>query len=114
MEIEMYGSEVRVENPFLLRTSFHFRKRESSVEHIDTVEASGNPIRWVATADKQGLSFNVELNPGESSIVKVGYKEFESVDRFKGETLRYKLKAMVRRYLSEIRDNYVTRKSFST
>ena len=114
MEIEMFGSEVRVENPLLLRASFHFRKQESNLEHIDTVEASGNPIRWVATADKQGLSFNVELNPGESRVVKVGYKEFESVDRFKGENLRYKLKAMVRRYLSEVRDNYITRKSFST
>ena len=110
MEIEMYGSEVRVENPFLLRTIFHFRKRESRVEHIDTVETSGNPIQWVATADKQCLSFSVELNPGESRIVKVGYKEFESVDSFKGEDLRYKLKAMVRRYLSEVRDNFVSRK----
>jgi len=50
------------------------------------------------------------LNPGESRIVKVGYKEFESVDSFKGEDLRYKLKAMVRRYLSEVRDNFVSRK----
>jgi hypothetical protein len=114
MEIEMYGSEVRVENLLPLRTSFHFRKRESRVEHINTVEASGNPIPWVAAADKQGLSFNVELNPGESRIVQVAYKEFESADGFKGENLRYKLKAMVRRYLSEVRDNYVTRKSFST
>jgi hypothetical protein len=114
MEVEMYGSEVRVDNPLPLRTSFHFRKRESRVEHINTVEASGNPIPWVATADKQGLSFNVELNPGESRIVQVAYKEFESADHFKGESLRYKLKAMVRRYLSEVRDNYVTRKSFST
>jgi hypothetical protein len=114
VEIEMYGSEVRVENPFPLRTSFHFRKRESAVEHIEAVEASGDPVRWAAMDDKQGLSFNIDLNPGESKIVKVGYKQFGSVDGFTGENLSYKLKAMVRRYLSEVRDNYITRKSFST
>jgi hypothetical protein len=114
MEIEMYGSQVRIESPSDQKTVFRFRKRESKSEHVKSVQMDGQPVRWEAAEGGQNIAFEVTLKPGESRIVTVAFHEFEPTESFEGENLKYKLKTMVRRYLSEVRDNYVTRKSFST
>jgi hypothetical protein len=113
VEIEMYGSEVRIENPSGQRKLFRFRKRESEAGLIKDVRAAGQTIQWEFTEGGQGLAFQVELNPGENKVVTVTFRDFIAADGFDGESVRYKLKVMLRRYLSEARDNYLRRKSFS-
>jgi hypothetical protein len=110
VEIEMYGSEVRIENPSGPKTTFRFRKRESEAGNIKAVHAAGQPVKWDFSEGGRGLTFEVELNPGESKIVTVTYHDYVAADGFAGEDLRYKLKVMLRRYLSEARDNYLRRK----
>jgi hypothetical protein len=114
VEVEMYGTQIRIENAYGLRTVFRCRKRESDTEHISAVHVDGESIAFEVDGDRQSIAFEIELAPGESRIVTMAYKEIAAADNFTGESLSYKLKAMARRYLSEVRDNYVTRKSFST
>lgn len=110
VEVEMYGREVRIENPSTAKKVFRFRKRESAPETIQEIRAAAQPVKW-SSAENQ-VAFEVELNPGESQTVSVTFTA-PAADGFAGEKLRYRVKAMVRRYLCELRDNYVTRKSFS-
>jgi hypothetical protein len=114
VEVEIYGNEVKIDNSFHLPSTFRISKRESEMEHVKAVHADGQPIQWKESADGRCLTFEVRLNPGERRIVTVVYREYIAADGFEGESLQYRIKATVRRYLSEFRDNYVSRKSFST
>ena len=110
VEVEMYGREVRIENPSSVKKVFRLRKREAEPTTIKEIRAAAQPVKW--TAAENHIAFEFELNPGESKTVTITFNE-PADEGFAGENLRYKLKAMVRRYLCEIRDNYVMRKSFS-
>lgn len=109
-EIEIYGSEVRVENPSSRRQLFRFHKRESNPESIAEIRAGMRTIDWKAGEGR--LEFEIELAPGEDSTVVIAYSPLAAA--FPGESLRYGIKAMVRRHLCEFRDNYLMRKSFSS
>jgi hypothetical protein len=53
------------------------------------------------------ISFEIELSSGESKIVAIKFHELTG-DGCNGDNLPYRFKVMLRRYLCEIRDNYVT------
>ena len=110
VEIEMYGREARIENPSGVKRNFHFRKREAAPETIKEIRMAAQPVKW--TAAENHVAFESELNPGESKTIAITFNE-SAGSRFAGESLRYRAKAMLRRYLCEIRDNYIMRKSFS-
>ncbi|MDR3458978.1 MAG: hypothetical protein P4N60_16140 [Verrucomicrobiae bacterium] len=110
MAVEMYGSEVRVENLSAEKKLFRFSKRESAPAAIREIRVSGQAVNWSAAAGR--VAFEFWLAPGESRTVTISFKEHAG-DGFAGESLRYRVKAMVRRYLCEVRDNYIMRKSFS-
>ena len=64
-------------------------------------------MRWVAGENQ--VTFEVGLNAGEGKTVTICFQP--SVDGgFAGENWRYQAKTMLRRYLSELRDNYIMRK----
>jgi hypothetical protein len=110
MEVEMFGHEIRLENHSDRPITYHCCKRESDPSVIKSLQVAGQPLSWTAKAGY--IAFDVKLNPGEKKNVLVTFSE--STDAaFAGENLRYRIKAMVRRYLCEIRDNYMMRKSFS-
>ena len=54
----------------------------------------------------------MKLSPRENKTVAITFAGPADTG-FAGESLKYRVKAMVRRYLCEFRDNYVMRKSFS-
>ncbi len=110
VEIEMYGTELRVGNSSAQRMRLYIRRGESNPSTIREIRAGAQPVSWT-TVENQ-IAFEIDLNPGENQTIKVKFAELPQSD-FKGESLRYQVNAMVRRYLSELRDNYVTRKSFS-
>jgi hypothetical protein len=111
VEIEMYGSEARIENPSGQKKLYRFVKRESNAELVKNVNAAGHSINWEISKPGTGITFQVELNPGEMKVVTVSFREFVAADGFDGERVRYKLKVLIRRILSEFRDNYLRRKS---
>ena len=59
---------------------------------------------WNSAND--GIDFEVELEPSENKVVEIRFEEFFGNGRYP-DTLSYRAKTMLRRYLCELRDNYV-------
>jgi hypothetical protein len=105
MEVEMYGKELRLENRSRQPQRYLIRRRESEPLSIKEVLAEGRTIIW--NSAKDGINFEVELEPGENTIVEIRFDELRGNGAYTGKFLD-KAKAMARRYLSEIRDNHIT------
>lgn len=110
VEVELFGHEIRLENTFAREKTYRCVKQESAPSAIKEIQVAGQSIPW--TADQNQIAFEFKLGPAQNQAVTIIMKEPAATD-FAGENLRYRLKAMVRRYLCEFRDNYVMRKSFS-
>jgi len=105
IEVEMYGKELRLENRSRQPQRYLIRRRESEPLSIKEVLAGGRTIIW--NSAKDGINFEVELEPGENTIVEIRFDELLGNGAYTGK-LSDKAKAMARRYLSEIRDNHIT------
>jgi len=104
-EIEMYAAELRLENRSEQSRSFSIRRRESESSAIREVRDQSELLNW-NSANGQ-INFELQLNPGQSTVVQIKYHSLER-DRRTRDDLIYRFRAMLRRYLCEIRDNYVT------
>jgi hypothetical protein len=104
MEVEMYGTELRIENLSGQSTRFLIRRRESEPSAIQRIGTDGQEIAWRQTNGR--IDFEIELNPGENKVIKIKFHDLTGKERT-GDSLPYRLKTMLRRYLCEIRDNYV-------
>ncbi|PYK47652.1 MAG: hypothetical protein DME51_13265 [Verrucomicrobia bacterium] len=105
VEVEMYGTELRIENRSEQSKHFGIRRRECEPSAIREVSDGTAPIPW-SFADGY-INFELELGSGESKLVAIKYQPL-AVDGRNGDNLPYRLKTMLRRYLCEVRDNYVT------
>jgi hypothetical protein len=110
VDVEMYGHEIRIENTSPQKKAFRISKRECAATAIREIRAGRQVIEWTATGGR--IAFDLELGPGESQTIALVFNE-AAESGFKGESVRYRMKTMVRRYLCEVRDNYIMRKSFS-
>jgi len=108
--VEMFASEILVENHSKQVKRFHVSKRESAPETVHQVRVGGQPVQW--TARDGCIALETELKPGEKKTIVIIFKE-QVTENFRGESLGYRLKAIVRRRLCEFRDNYVRKKTFS-
>jgi len=104
VETEMYGSELRLENRSEQQRRFCITKREPDVSAIKEVRAGVRPIPW--TFSEGRIGFEVELAAAEITMVSVTFHDYPGTVQCQ-ENIGYKLKTMLRRYLSEVRDNYV-------
>jgi hypothetical protein len=105
MEVEMYGSELRVENRSEQPKRFLIRKRDADPSAIKEVRDGSGPIAWNPMNGR--INFEIELNPAEGKTVSVKFHDLPGHGQSR-ERISYKVNAMLRRYLCEIRDNYVT------
>jgi hypothetical protein len=105
VEVEMYGTELRIENRSDQPKHFLIRRRECEPSAIREICDRSGPIAWNSVNDH--INFEIDLNPGESTMVGIRFHELAG-NGCNGDTLPYRLKTMLRRYLCEVRDNYVT------
>ncbi len=106
MEIEMFGAELRLENRTGSRLIYRIQKKEASATAIREIHANGLKIEWSAL---KGLArFEVALEPGQSADVAITFQKYAG-KVLSSESARSKMKTMLRRYLSEVRDNYVVK-----
>jgi hypothetical protein len=105
MEVEMYGSELHVENRSEQPKRFLIRKRDADPSTIKEVRDGSGPIGWNPMNGR--INFEIELNPAEGKTVSVKFHDLRGHGQSR-ERISYKVNAMLRRYLCEIRDNYVT------
>jgi hypothetical protein len=104
VEVEMYASELRLENRSGERRQYRISKRESNSAAIAGIEASGQEIEWRFAVDR--VRFEVELGAGEGTIVSVAFYPLKE-NGHPRRNLYYEAGAMLRRYTCEFRDNYV-------
>ena len=105
-EVEMYGAELRIENRSEQPMRFLIRKREPDSSGIKEVCTGAREIAWNSV--EGGIRFEIQLNPGEHRTIELRFHGLNG-DVRSAESLSYKVKTMVRRYLSEFRDNYIVK-----
>ena len=101
----MYATQLRLENQSGQRKRYLIRRRESEPSNIKEIRAGSRNVGWGSTDGR--VAFEIELNPGENTMITLGFHDLTGNGRH-ADTLSYRTKAMLRRYLCEIRDNYVT------
>ena len=104
VEVEMYGRELRIENRSGHPKRFLIRRRECEPSAIERICADAQEIVWRQVNGR--INFEIDLNPGESRVIKMKSHNFVGKERNR-DNLPYRFKTMLRRYLCEIRDNYV-------
>jgi hypothetical protein len=105
VEVEMYATQLRLENQSGQRKWYLIRRRESEPSSIKEIRAGSRNVGWGSTDGR--VAFEIELNPGEKTMISMGFHDLTGNGRH-ADTLSYRTKAMLRRCLCEIRDNYIT------
>jgi hypothetical protein len=105
VEVEMYGSELRVENCSEQAKRFLIRRRDADPSAIKEVRNGSGPIVWNFSEGR--MIFQIELSPAESRTVSVKFNDLRGYGQSR-QGVSYKVKTMLRRYLCEMRDNYIT------
>jgi hypothetical protein len=108
-EIEMYGSELLVENPLDETVNVRVRKRENGVDFVTDIRCGLEPISWTRGADH--LFYEAEIGPSSEKYFQILYSEASEAGR-PNQSLRFELSVAIRRVLSEVRDEYRSRNRF--
>ena len=102
-QVEMFGKELRLENLSGRTKQFRVRRRESMPSMINEVFAGNRKVSWENS--DEGIQFAVEVRAGEEILIRLRYYELGEVES--AENLNYRARTMLRRYLCELRDNYI-------
>jgi hypothetical protein len=104
VEIEMYGAEVQIQNRSQRRMNYLVRRRERKPDSIEGVYSGAQPVAWNSPGNH--IEFKVDLAPGASTLVRLHFKVGENPGRER-QNVVHSAKTLLRRYLSEARDNYL-------
>jgi len=105
-EIEMYGTEVWIENPLDRAIEVKVRKREARAELVEQVLCGDHPLTWTTQADQ--LVFVGEVPPRSEEHFRVVYRD-QTASTALPRSFRYEISVALRRILSEVRDDYLSR-----
>jgi hypothetical protein len=104
VEVEMYATELCIENFSEQPKHFLIKRRECEPSAIREICGGSGPITWNSVNGY--ITSEIELTPGQSEMVGIRFHELAE-NGSNGDNLSYTLKAMLRRYLCEVRDNYI-------
>jgi hypothetical protein len=105
VEVEMYATELRLENRSKQPKHFLIKRRECEPSAIREICDGSGPIAWNSL--NRQINFEIELSSGESTMVGIRFHELAG-NGSNGDSLPFRFKTMLRRYLCEVRDNYIT------
>jgi hypothetical protein len=105
-QVEMYGKELHLENLSNGTQRYLVRRREADRSIIDETVIGNRAVSWEQDGDR--IQFGIELHAGEAATVQLRYREQGDVIKT-AENLNDKARTMLRRYLCELRDNYLHR-----
>ena len=107
--VRMFANEMVLESGTEAPARFRVEKRELDQRAISTVTCDGRDVNW--TWDSGFARFDVDMPPGRTAAIRV-----EHVDPLGESTstegARYRMAVRARRYLSEVRDDYICRSEF--
>src|SRR5205823_8848069 len=98
VEVEMYGTELRIENRSHEPKHFLIRRRECEPSAIDKISTGAQEIAWRAVDEH--IDFEIELHPSKNQVIKIKFHNLAG-EGHNGDNLPYSLKTMLRRYLCE-------------
>jgi hypothetical protein len=104
VEIEMYGNELLIENRSERAKTYSIRRREHDADSIERIDAGSRQVSWHSAGEF--VEFKVHLDSGETTLLVLRFKPAEGAAR-SSQNVTYAVKTMLRRYLSEARDNYL-------
>jgi hypothetical protein len=110
-EVEMFGNELLVNNPFERVLDVQVSKKEHRPALVDQVRWDGAPVAWTTDADQ--LVYNGTLKASSERELRVVYREQDRAVRI-NRPLRFELSVASRRMLSEFRDGYLSRSRLLT
>lgn len=102
--VEMYGSELRLTNDSDRERETCVRKREIDPSLVESVEIDGFRVDVTRAAD--AIAFAYRLKPKSQALVSVLYRG-RPTSSSQPSSVKYHLTVAARRYMSEIRDEYV-------
>jgi hypothetical protein len=106
LEIEMFGTELRLENYSGQRQRYLIRRRELEPSDIKDVRAGSSQLTW--SFSDGCVRFELELERDQQATIRVQFRGLiGSSDG--NENLSYRVRTRLRRYLSEVRDNYIVK-----
>jgi hypothetical protein len=104
VEVEMFGAELTLENELNRARRFIVSRRESDPGTIRRIVAGAEEVAWNHAAGC--IRFELEIAPGQMKRIALEFHNYAGESR-SFETPRYRVKTLIRRYLCEVRDNYV-------
>jgi hypothetical protein len=104
--VEMYGTNLIYANSHVSNTGITFIKEESDFDCVKAVTVNGAPVDHVYNSGY--LLFKVSVPPQENADVRIAYSGGQNLSSDQ-DGVKYRAKALLRRYLSEFRDNYLSR-----
>lgn len=103
--VEMYGSELRLTNDSERYREISVRKRESDPSLVESIAIDASTVE---SANGGGaVKFSYRLPPKSEALVTVFYRG-NAVQSSRPASVKYQVAVAARRFLSEIRDEYVT------
>jgi hypothetical protein len=107
--IQMYAGNLLIENPSSEPHEAVLMKEESDLDCVKAVMVNQTAIDF--SYEGRYLQFRVKVPPKETAQVRVVYADELVMDPCK-DGIGYRTRTSVRRYLSEFRDNYLSRSDF--
>ena len=105
--VQMFANQMVLE--MNRAATVHVNKRESNVGAVRQVTVNNKTVAWDRGSDD--IRFSFDVSAGESIQVAVQYNG-SGADSPSGDSVSYRIKCGLRRYLSEFRDDYVCRSIF--
>ena len=102
--IQMYGNHLFAENPATEPRTIEFIKEESDPACVGEVIVNQQPIGW--NCEEGYLHFRVTILPGKMAEVRIVYLDKLGESSYPDD-VKYIVRTRVRRYLSEVRDQYL-------
>jgi len=102
----MFAEQLILENSSSEARDFLFVKEESDGDCVRAVTVNQTPVPF--RYERNYLAWDAKLRPRELADVRIAYSN--NLDLVPtNNKLGYRTKAALRRYLSEVRDNYLSR-----
>jgi hypothetical protein len=108
-EVEMYGTELRIDNASDQAIEVKVRKRETQIPLVSEILCDDKLVVW--TSDIEHLVFSGRIPPRSEKHFRVLYRKQADVERV-GRSLPYEVSVALRRVLSEFRDDYLSKSHF--
>ena len=108
-ELEMYGNELRVDNPSDQAIELTVRKRKSQDDIDFEILCDEKPVAYVT--EPRHFAFHQRIAPHSETYFQVAYRGQASLSPQRS-SLRFELGVAARRILSEFRDEYLSTNRF--